>query len=142
MRTIGLDIGERTIGVAVSDELGITAQPLTTIKRTSIKKDIERIRHFIEEYSSDELVVGMPFNMDGSTGRASEQISSLVRHLQEKTSVTVTLWDERLSTVAVTRVLLEGDVRRKRRKEVVDKLAASFILQGYLDHIRNHRDGM
>lgn len=139
MRILGLDLGTRTIGVAVSDEMNLTAQPVRTIRRKGITRDLEEISSLIEEYSAGTIVVGLPVNMDGSMGARSAQVLAFVEKLRERTSLPVKTWDERLSTVAVTRVLIEGDVSRKRRKEVVDKMAASYILQGYLDALGNAR---
>ncbi len=133
MRIIGLDVGQRRIGIAVSDELNLTAQPLTHIKRTSIEKDISEILRIASEYSVGAIIVGVPLNMDGSVGPQARLVFKFMDRLRLKTSIPVEGWDERLSTVAVTRVLVGGDVSRSRRKGVVDRLAASYILQGYLD---------
>ncbi len=133
MRVMGLDLGKKTIGVAVSDETGLTAQPVTTVRRTSLHKDIDALLALMEEHSAGKIVVGLPVNMDGSIGARGKDTLKFVDYLRTKTPVDVVTWDERLSTVAVTRVLIEGDVSRGRRKEVVDKMAAAYILQGYLD---------
>ncbi|MFQ5464392.1 MAG: Holliday junction resolvase RuvX [Thermodesulfobacteriota bacterium] len=133
MRILGLDLGKKTIGVAVSDEAGLTALPVRTIKRTNYRADIEEISRLVAEYEAGEIVVGLPVKMDGTFGDMAVMVLKFIEKLKEKTELSVRTWDERLSTVAVTRVLLEGDVSRARRKEVVDKLAAAYILQGYLD---------
>ncbi len=136
MRFLGLDPGKKTIGVAISDETGLTAQPLATIKRTSLAKDLEAIAVLIERYSVKHVVAGLPVNMNGTIGPRGTETQRFIESLREKTGLPVTAWDERLSTVAVERVLIDGDVSRARRKEVVDKLAAAYILQGYLDSRR------
>jgi len=133
MRFLGLDLGKKTIGVAVSDETGLTGQPLTTIKRASLTKDLEAITRLIEEYSVKHIVAGMPLNMNGTIGPRGESAEKFIGILRERTGLPVTAWDERLSTVAVERVLINGDISRARRKEVIDKMAAAYILQGYLD---------
>ncbi len=136
MRVLGLDMGKKRIGVAVSDALGITAQPLTYIERRSLKKDMERIKELAHSYGVDTIVVGLPIRMDGSLGKEAIEIEEFARKLEETLSIRVVTWDERLSTSAVTRTLIEGDVRRKKRKTLVDKLSATYILQGYLDSQR------
>ncbi|MDI6812078.1 MAG: Holliday junction resolvase RuvX [Desulfitobacteriaceae bacterium] len=131
MRIMGLDFGERTIGVAVSDELLWTAQGILTIRRSS--KDMEMLENIIREYAVEIIVLGYPKNMNGTTGPRAEKTKKFAQKLKEKFALPVELWDERLSTVAAQRTLLEGDVSRAKRKKVVDKMAAVFILQGYLD---------
>jgi putative Holliday junction resolvase len=133
MRTMGLDYGDKTIGVALSDELGWTAQGLTVIRRTTPDEDFARIRELVEEHQVGELVVGFPRNMDGSVGPRGEMCREFARSLQEKLKLPVQLWDERLTTAAAERTLLEADVSRRKRKQVIDKLAAVLILQGYLN---------
>ena len=136
MRFLGLDIGEKTIGVAVSDELGWTAQGLTTIQRTSIRKDIEEVLRLAETYNVKGIVVGMPLRFDGSASQQTYLVHNFIERLTRDTDTPVHTWDERLSTVAVERVLIDADMSRKRRKKVVDKLAAAYILQGYLESQR------
>ncbi|MBI5827479.1 MAG: Holliday junction resolvase RuvX [Deltaproteobacteria bacterium] len=136
MRFLGLDLGKKTIGVAISDETGLTAQPFAAIKKASLAKDLDAIAALIEQYSVKHIVAGMPVNMNGTIGPRGEEAQRFIESLREKTGLPVTAWDERLSTVAVERVLIDGDVSRARRKEVVDKLAAAYILQGYLDSRR------
>ncbi|MBI5286352.1 MAG: Holliday junction resolvase RuvX [Deltaproteobacteria bacterium] len=133
MRIMGLDVGDKTIGVAISDEMGLTAQGLKVIRRVGIKRDVVEVLRLVKDYSVEEVVVGLPKNMDGTIGPQAQKVLRFVERLGEEISAPITLWDERLSTVAVTRVLLEGGVKRKQRKGVVDKMAAVYILQGYLD---------
>lgn len=136
-RVIGLDIGDRTIGIAVSDLLGLTAQGVETIRRKKLADDIARLGELMEQYETRELVSGYPKNMNGTEGDRCEVVKAFVDEVKAVyPDVQVTFWDERLSTVAATRSLLEADVSRKKRKKVIDKMAAVFILQGYLDSIR------
>jgi len=140
MRVLGLDMGTKTIGVALSDEAGMTAQPVMTLKRKGMDADIRALKKSIDENDVMTIVVGMPINMDGSMGERSRQVEAFIGRLKATTGLPVIAWDERLSTVAVTRVLIDGDVSRKKRKEVVDKMAASYILQGYLDSLSGPRN--
>ncbi|MEE9615370.1 MAG: Holliday junction resolvase RuvX [Thermodesulfobacteriota bacterium] len=133
MRIMGLDLGKKRIGVAISDESGLTAQPLTQLERSSAEKTMEALLEIAAEWSVGRVVVGVPYNMDGSTGAQAKGALKFAEKLRERGSLEVDIWDERLSTVAVTRVLISGDVSRSRRKGVTDKLAAAYILQGYLD---------
>lgn len=136
-RVIGLDIGDRTIGIAVSDLLGLTAQGVETIRRKKLADDIARLGELMEQYKTRELVSGYPKNMNGTEGDRCEVVKAFIDEVKAVyPDVQVTFWDERLSTVAATRSLLEADVSRKKRKKVIDKMAAVFILQGYLDSIR------
>ncbi|AGC47689.1 hypothetical protein MYSTI_06416 [Myxococcus stipitatus DSM 14675] len=133
MRTLGLDFGTKTIGVAVSDGLGLTAQGVTTIRRTSLKADLAALAALVQEYEADRFVIGLPLNMDGSEGPRAEASRKFADTVTQSLGIQVELVDERLSTVAATRTLLEADVSRARRKEVIDQVAAQFILQGWLD---------
>ena len=135
-KLLGLDLGTKTIGVAVSDALRYTATPLETIARTKFTADATRLLELIEQNGVVGLVLGLPLNMDGSEGPRAQSTRTFARNLAQKTAVPIDFWDERLSTSAVTRMLIEADTRRDRRAEVVDKLAASYILQGYLDRLR------
>ncbi len=137
MRVLGLDMGRKRIGVAVSDTLGITAQPLALIERTGRKRLTEKIKEFVQKYDVNTIVIGLPIRMDGTCGRDALEVKEFAETLQKALSLTVVTWDERFSTSAVTRTLIEGDVRRKKRKMVVDKLSATYILQGYLDSQRH-----
>ncbi len=133
MRIMGLDVGDRTIGVAVSDELGWTAQGLEVIRRKGMERDMERIHQLINENDVAEIVVGLPKNMNNTIGPRGEICMEFAKTLHEILNMPVHLRDERLTTVSAERTLLEADVSRKKRKQVIDKLAASFILQGFLD---------
>lgn len=130
---MGLDVGDKTIGVAVSDELGWTAQGVETIKRQSKAKDFARLQELIAQYQVGAIVVGLPKNMNGTIGPRAELCQSFGKLLQEKTSLPVHMWDERLTTMAAERMLISADVSRQKRKTVIDKMAATLILQGYLD---------
>ena len=135
-KLLGLDLGTKTIGVAVSDALRYTATPIETIARTKFTADAARLLELIAENDVVALVLGLPLNMDGSEGPRVQSTRAFARNLAQKTPVPIAFWDERLSTSAVTRMLIEADTRRDKRAEVVDKLAASYILQGYLDRLR------
>ena len=136
-RIMGLDIGDKTIGVAVSDLMGLTAQGVTTIKRVGKKKDIEAIKQIISEKQVNKIVSGLPKNMNGTVGPQGEKVQKFCELLKEETNLPIEFWDERLSTVAAERSLIEGNVRRENRKKVIDMLAAVIILQGYVDLKRN-----
>lgn len=135
MKIIGLDVGSKTIGVAVSDSLGWTAQGITTIKwdENQIGSANTALKKIIQEHNIEKAVIGLPKNMDGSIGERGEASESFAEHFERTHKIPVVLWDERLSTVAADRVLLEADLSRQRRKEVIDKVAAAMILQTYLD---------
>ncbi|MCG8401315.1 MAG: Holliday junction resolvase RuvX [Firmicutes bacterium] len=134
MRILGLDPGEKNIGVAVSDELGWTAQGLGSIRRGgTIENDLDKIKAMVQKYGVERIVVGLPRNMDGSIGDQARKALNLAEILADRLSLPVETWDERLSTVAAERLLIEADVSRKKRRRVVDKMAASIILQGYLN---------
>src|SRR4030043_963262 len=140
MRIMGLDIGSHTIGVAVSDELGITAQGLKTIRRTSKVGDFEEIRKIINEFQIGKIVVGLPKNMNGTLGKQADIVLHWIKNLKEEVHLPVETWDDRLSTVEASRVLLEADVSRRKRKKAVDKLAAVFVLTGKMDRSKNSDD--
>lgn len=133
MRKMGLDVGEKTIGVAISDELGWTAQGLETIRREGKKKDFARIEELIKKFDIGEIIIGLPRNMDGTIGMRGQMCQSFAEEIQKRFQIPVKLWDERFTTVSAERVLLSADVSRKKRKQVIDKIAAVFILQNYLD---------
>lgn len=141
MRIMCLDIGTKTIGVALSDPFGWTAQGLEVIRRRNLETDMARLAQIISEYSVEMIVAGLPKNMDGTVGSQAEQVLEFIRQLQAVITLPVITWDERLSTVAAERALLEADVSRGKRKKVIDKMAAVFILQGYLDSIENSKKG-
>jgi len=132
-RWMGLDYGDKTIGVAVSDLLGLTAQGLEVIRRSKPEQDMERLKQIVADYEVSEIVVGLPKNMNATIGPRGELCMAFADELREAMKVPVHMWDERLTTVAATRTLLEGDVSRKKRKAVVDKMAAALILQGFMD---------
>ncbi|MHB1102150.1 MAG: Holliday junction resolvase RuvX [Devosia sp.] len=135
-KLLGLDLGTKTIGVAVSDGMRYSATPLETIKRQKFTQDAERIVQLIAENEAVAVILGLPLNMDGSEGPRAQSTRAFARNLAQKIAIPMAFWDERLSTSAVTRTLIEADVRRDRRAEVVDKLAASYILQGALERLR------
>lgn len=135
MRYIGLDVGDRTIGVAVSDPLGYTAQGITTVRRKSLEKDFENLREIFSNYEISGIIVGLPKNMNGTIGPQAEKAMEFGRVLEEEFGHKVIFWDERLTTMAAHRAMLEADMSRKKRKGLVDKIAATYILQGYLDKI-------
>lgn len=132
-RIMGLDIGGNTIGVAVSDIMGMTAQGITTIKRSSKKNDIASIKQIIEEKQVNLIVSGLPKNMNGTIGPQAEKVMKFCELLRDELDIEIKFWDERLTTVSAEKMLIAGDVSRKNRKKVIDKLAAVLILQGYLD---------
>jgi len=132
MRIMGLDVGDKTIGVALSDLFGWTAQGLEVIRRDVLEKDLARLQQIIQDYEVEEIVVGLPKNMNGTLGERAEKVLALVEILKEKFSLPVKTWDERLSTVEAEKMLIKADVSRAKRKKVIDKMAACVILQGYL----------
>ena len=136
-RIMGLDVGDKTIGVAVSDLMGLTAQGVKTIKRVGKKKDIEALKEIIKETQVNKIVSGLPKNMNGTLGPQGEKVIKFCELLEEETGIKIEYWDERLSTVAAERTLIQGNVRRENRKGVIDMVAAVIILQGYLDRQRN-----
>lgn len=136
-RYMSLDIGDRTIGIAVSDLLGLTAQGVETIRRRKEEDDLKRLGELMEQYETRSLVSGLPRNMDGTEGDRCSIVKDFMAKVKETyPDIEVVFWDERLSTVAAARSLIEADVSRKKRKKVIDKMAAVFILQGYLDSLR------
>lgn len=132
-RILGLDVGDKTIGVAVSDLLQYTAQGLTTIRRVSNKEDYNALEALINEYKVNKVVVGLPKNMNGTLGPQGEKTMKFAEKLKNKFKVEIIFIDERLTTMSAERILIEGDVRRENRKKVIDKVAATYILQLYLD---------
>ena len=137
MRILGLDLGQKTIGVAISDPLGFTAQGITTIHRKSKAADIEELKKICKEYHVEKIVIGLPKNMDNSIGFAGEKILEFSEIIKEQLLDNIEMWDERLTTVAAHRAMLEADMSRAKRKKIVDKIAATYILQGYLDRLSN-----
>ncbi len=131
----GLDLGTKTIGVAVSDRLRSVASPLSTIRREKFTLDVEKLLKITAEREIAGLVLGLPMNMDGSEGPRCQSTRAFARTLEKLSPLPITFWDERLSTVAAERAMLEADMSRKRRAEVIDHVAAGFILQGALDRL-------
>ena len=138
MRVMGLDFGAKTVGVAVSDPLGLTAQGVETITRTQenkLRKTCARIEELIREYEVESIVLGLPRHMNNDVGDRAEKSIEFGRMLERRTGLEVVMWDERLTTVEAERTLIENKVRRENRKKYVDQIAAVFILQGYLDSL-------
>ncbi|MBQ6974945.1 MAG: Holliday junction resolvase RuvX [Selenomonadaceae bacterium] len=136
MRCLSLDVGDKTVGIAVSDPLGLTAQGVKTISRTSIKNDIKELGELIKEFEVDKLIIGLPKNMNGTEGERCEIVRKFAaKILAAYPEVEQIFWDERLSTVAAEKSLIAADVSRKKRKKIIDKMAAVYILQGYLDSV-------
>jgi putative Holliday junction resolvase len=135
MRTLGLDVGTKTIGVAASDELGWTAQGVETIKRDldDPEKDWVKLATLIKELTISSVVVGLPKNMNGTIGPSGEACQQFAEEVKRRFELPVSLWDERLTTVAAEKMLIAADMSRKKRKKVIDKIAAIMILQGYMD---------
>ncbi len=137
-RMIGLDFGSKTVGVAVSDPLGITAQPLETVTRSSenkLRRTLARIEEIIRQYDAKKIILGYPKNMNDTEGERVRKTLAFKESLERRTGLPVQLWDERLSTVASEKILIESDIRRENRKTYVDQIAAAIILQGYLDYL-------
>ena len=139
MRVLGLDFGSKTVGVAVSDELMLTAQGLEIIRRESpnkLRRTLARIAELADEYQADRIILGYPKNMNGTEGERCEKTKEFAALLEKRTKRSVLLWDERLTTVSADRIMMEAGVRRENRKQYVDGIAASLILQGYLDSLQ------
>ena len=139
-RLLGLDVGSKTVGLALSDVSRMVASPMETIRRTKFTAATERLAELIGDYDVAGLVVGLPINMDGTEGPRCQSVRQFAANLLLVIDMPVAFWDERLSTAAVTRTLLEADVSRARRSQVVDKMAAAYILQGALDFLSRNRD--
>ena len=140
-RILGLDVGSQTIGLAVSDPLGITAQGLETIRRQNKRLDFEQLDRVIRQYQVAEIVVGLPLRMSGAEGIQAEKMQGFAEQLRQRFQVPVHLWDERLSSAQANRVLRDSEMSIKRRGEVVDRLAAVLILQSWMDHREMQRQG-
>ena len=138
-RLLGLDLGEKTIGIALTDTLLTVATPMETLKRGKFTTDADKLAAIIEKQNVGGIVVGLPLNMDGSDGPSAQSARAFARNFAARSQIPILLWDERLSTAAVTRTLLDADASRRRRAEVVDKMAAAYILQGVLDRLRLSR---
>ena len=140
MRIMGLDFGSKTVGVAISDPLLITAQGIEIVRRKhedKLRQTLARIEELIVEYEVTEIVLGYPKNMNDSLGERVEKTLAFKEMLERRTGLSVQLWDERLTTVAADKAMMEAGIRREERKEHVDRIAAIFILQGYLDLLKN-----
>ncbi len=140
MRIMGLDLGSKTVGVAISDALLITAQGIEIIRRkdeNKLRQTYARIEELIEEYQVTEIVLGYPKNMNNTLGERTEKTESFKADLERRTGIAVSLWDERLTTVAADKAMIEAGIRRENRKNYVDEIAATFILQGFLDWKKN-----
>ncbi len=141
MRIMGLDYGSKTVGVAISDALGYTAQGIETIEIAQagkLRKTFARLEQLIDQYKVDTIVLGYPKNMNNTEGERCAATVEFKEKLEKRTGLPVILWDERQTTISAERVLIESGVRREHRKEYIDKIAAVFILQGYLDSLRNN----
>ncbi|MGH7900628.1 MAG: Holliday junction resolvase RuvX [Thermodesulfobacteriota bacterium] len=132
MRILALDVGTKTIGVAVSDELRIAAHGVSTIKRTDLKRDLEALHKIVDKYKPSEILVGVPYNYDGTVSKRGEEILRFAEKIKATFSLPLEFWDESFSTVSAENILLEADLSRKKRKRVIDKMAAVIILQDYL----------
>ncbi len=140
MRIMGLDYGSKTVGVAISDPLGITAQGIETITRkdeNKLRKTCARIEALIEEYQVEKIVIGLPKHMNNDIGIRAEKSIEFAEMLKRRTGLEVQMWDERLTTMEAERTLIESNIRREDRKKYIDKIAAVFILQGYLDSVKS-----
>jgi putative holliday junction resolvase len=135
-RLLGLDVGDTTIGLSLSDVMRSIASPLLTIDRKKFSKDIEILKQVITDHKICGLVIGYPLNMDGSHGPRTQSTRAFVSNISKHIDLPMLMWDERLTTMAVERAMLEGDLSRQKRAQLVDKLAASYMLQGFLDSIR------
>lgn len=134
MRIMGLDVGDKTIGVAISDALGLTAQGLEVIRRAeNSEQDFKRLKQLVKAHGIAKIVVGLPRNMNGTLGPQGEKVLAFIRELRQFLQLPVETWDERLSTAEAERLLISADISRRKRRKIIDKMAASIILQGYLD---------
>ena len=140
-RYLALDVGDATVGIAVSDLLGLTAQGVETIRRKCLADDLGRLQELMAQYETKSLVIGLPRNMNGTQGERCDVVRGFAEEIKKAVpDVEIEFWDERLSTVAASRSLLEADLSRRKRRKVIDKMAAVFILQGYLDRLAMKHD--
>ena len=139
IKILGLDVGDSSIGVAVSDSLGWTAQGLTTIKRKNLQQDLHSLKRLIQKYGVSEIVVGVPLKMNGKADVQTRKTLHFMQSLKERLQLPIYSWDERFSTVAASKLLELGNVKHKKRAKLIDKVAATIILQGYLDNRNEHR---
>ncbi len=137
---MGLDVGSKKIGVAISDELGMTAQGFKTIQRKSMKEDLKELQAIISQFGIERIVIGLPTNMNGTIGKQAEIILDWIENLKHEILLPIETWDERLSTVEASKTLINANVSRKKRKGVIDQLAAVLILQGYLQLFGSRKD--
>ena len=138
-RLIGIDLGTKTIGLAISDPSMTIASPLETINRKKIKTDLQRIQKLVDEFEVHGIILGYPINMNYTVGPRTQSTISFAHEMEKVIAIPIILWDERLSTLAAEKVLIDADLSRKKRKQVIDKMAATYILQGALDRLRNHK---
>ena len=138
-RLIGIDLGTKTIGLAISDPSMTIASPLETINRKKIKIDLRRIQKLVDEFEVHGIILGYPINMNYTVGPRTQSTISFAHEMEKVIAIPIILWDERLSTLAAEKVLIDADLSRKKRKQVIDKMAATYILQGALDRLRNHK---
>lgn len=136
-RILALDIGSKRIGVAISDPLMITAQPLTTLHRKKLQEDLQKIALIVEQHGVQEAVIGLPRDLQGTYSKSAQDILAFKKHLEGFLPIPVVVWDERLSTMAMERFLVEQDVSRQKRRQVIDKMAACYILEGYMSYLKN-----
>ena len=142
MRIMGLDVGEKRIGIAISDPMGWTAQGHSVLQRSELEADLKQIQQICQDYEVEKIIVGLPLNMDGSIGAKALEIQEFGTAVKNRLTVAVEYWDERLSTRSAERILIEADVSRRRRKQVIDKMAAVNILQAYLDRLASGSRGV
>lgn len=142
MRIMGLDVGEKRIGIAISDPMGWTAQGHSVLRRGELAADLKKIWQICQDYEVEKIVVGLPLNMDGSIGAKALEIQEFGTAVKNRLAIAVEYWDERLSTRSAERILIEADISRHRRKQVIDKMAAANILQAYLDHLASGSKGV
>ena len=139
MRLLGVDVGTKTLGLSLSDSHWMIASPFKTLKRQKFSKDLQDLQKIFEEFKIAALVIGLPINMNGSEGPKCQSVRQFAQNILAHDNCPICFWDERLSTVAVSRVMIEADISRKRQRDVVDKMAASYILQGVLDRLKHCR---
>jgi putative holliday junction resolvase len=139
VRILSLDVGQKRIGVAVSDPLGITAQGVGVITRNNTEEDINAVKEYVDEYNAGSIVIGMPINMDGTKGDSAKKVTEFVEAVSSGLNIPVATYDERLSTKESEKFLISSDVSRKKRKGVIDKIAAQLILESYLQRMKNSK---
>ena len=135
MRILSMDVGDRRIGMEVSDMLGWTAQGIATLERKSTEEDLVQIEKIIHQYQPEKIVVGLPKNMNGTLGPQGEKVKAFAETLEDRFNLEIVFWDERLTTVSAHKTMIEADMSRRKRKQKVDQLAAVLILQSYLDYL-------